>query len=31
MGTHYPAMVLVEVKALLHEEALVEVEAIALV
>jgi enamine deaminase RidA (YjgF/YER057c/UK114 family) len=31
MGTHYPAMVLVEVNALLHEEALVEVEAIALV
>jgi enamine deaminase RidA (YjgF/YER057c/UK114 family) len=29
MGTHYPAMILVEVKALLHEEALVEVEAMA--
>jgi enamine deaminase RidA (YjgF/YER057c/UK114 family) len=29
MGKHYPAMVLVEVKALLHEEALVEVEAMA--
>jgi enamine deaminase RidA (YjgF/YER057c/UK114 family) len=31
MGAHYPAMVLVEVQGLLHEEALVEVEAIALV
>jgi enamine deaminase RidA (YjgF/YER057c/UK114 family) len=29
MGKHYPAMVLVEVKSLLDDDALVEVEAIA--
>jgi enamine deaminase RidA (YjgF/YER057c/UK114 family) len=29
MGTHYPAMALVEVKALVEDEAKVEIEAIA--
>jgi enamine deaminase RidA (YjgF/YER057c/UK114 family) len=31
MGKHYPAMALVEVKALLEDEAKVEIEAVALV
>ena len=31
MGQHYPAMVLVEVKALLEDDAKVEIEATALV
>lgn len=31
MGRHYPAMVLVEVRALLDDEAKVEIEAMALV
>lgn len=31
MGKHYPAMALVEVKALLEDDALVEIEATALV
>jgi enamine deaminase RidA (YjgF/YER057c/UK114 family) len=31
MGTHYPAMALVEVKGLLEDEAKVEIEAIAVV
>ena len=31
MGTHYPAMVLVEVKGLLEDEAKVEIEGIAVV
>lgn len=30
MGKHYPAMVLVEVKSLLEDDALVEIEAVAL-
>jgi enamine deaminase RidA (YjgF/YER057c/UK114 family) len=30
MGRHYPAMVLVEVKSLLEDDALVEIEAVAL-
>jgi enamine deaminase RidA (YjgF/YER057c/UK114 family) len=30
LGRHYPAMVLLEVKSLLEEEALVEIEAVAL-
>ena len=31
MGTHYPAMVLVEVKSLLEDDARVEIEATAIV
>jgi enamine deaminase RidA (YjgF/YER057c/UK114 family) len=31
MGRHYPAMALVEVKALLDDEARVEIEAVALI
>ena len=31
MGSHYPAMALVEVKALVNSSALVEIEAIAVV
>ena len=31
MGTHYPAMALVEVKALVDAAALVEIEATAVV
>ena len=31
MGTHYPAMVLVEVKGLLEDEAKVEIEGIAVI
>jgi enamine deaminase RidA (YjgF/YER057c/UK114 family) len=31
MGNHYPAMTLVEVKSLLHDEALVEIEATAVI
>jgi enamine deaminase RidA (YjgF/YER057c/UK114 family) len=31
MGRHYPAMVLVEVKSLLEDDALVEIEATAIV
>jgi enamine deaminase RidA (YjgF/YER057c/UK114 family) len=31
MGAHYPAMTLVEIKSLLHDEALVEIEATAVI
>jgi enamine deaminase RidA (YjgF/YER057c/UK114 family) len=31
MGTHYPAMALVEVKALLEDDAKVEIEGIAVI
>jgi enamine deaminase RidA (YjgF/YER057c/UK114 family) len=31
MGRHYPAMTLVEVKALLEDDAMIEIEAVALV
>jgi enamine deaminase RidA (YjgF/YER057c/UK114 family) len=31
MGRHYPAMALVEVKSLLENDAMVEIEAVAMI